>query len=86
MHDMDLRWIHLQQRNHLPSGKFRNRNHGVGPLGGIAGLSGKARAELGRGVFAGHHEEVVEGGDGAPHRDARQALVQPVEELGAART
>ena len=27
----------------------------------------------------------MEGGDGAAHRDARQALVQPVEKIGAAR-
>ena len=54
--------------------------------GGVARLRGEARAELGRGVLAGHHEEVVKGGDGAAHRDARQALVQPVEEVGAART
>ena len=48
--------------------------------GGIARLGGEARAEFRRGIFAGHHEQVVEGGDGAAQRDARQALVQPVEE------
>ena len=86
VHYVDSRRLHAQQGDHLAPGELRDRDHGIGASGGVARLGGEARAELGRGVFAGHHEEVVEGGDGAAHRDARQALIQPVEEIGAART
>ena len=53
---------------------------------GVARLGGEAGAELGRGVLAGHHEQVVERGDGAPHANTRQALIEPVEQIGASRS
>ena len=86
VHHVDLRRVHAQQGDHLAPGEFRDRDHGIGARGRVARLGGKAGAELGRGVLAGHHEEIVEGGDGAAHRDAGQALVQAVEEVGAARS
>ena len=54
-------------------GELRNRDDGVGARGGVARLRGEARAEFGGGILAGHHEQVVEGGDGAPQANARAA-------------
>ncbi len=45
----------------------------------VARLLGEAAAELRGGVVAVHDEEIVEGRDGVPHTDVRQALIQSVE-------
>ena len=57
----DAGGVDPQQRNDLALGKCRNGNNGVRPCRRIPGLGGEARAKLGSGVLAGHHEQVVKG-------------------------
>src|ERR1039457_5182115 len=85
MHHADFRWLDGKQRNHLAFGEFGDGDDEIGARGRIASLRREAEAELGRGVLTGHHEQVVEGGHGAAHGEARQALVQTVEQAGRAR-
>ncbi len=82
----DFRGFHAEQRDHRVPGERGNRDDGVRALGGVAGLGGEAGAEFRGGVLAGQHEQIVECGDGAPQGDARQALIQAMEEIGGART
>ena len=82
--DVDAGGIHAEQRNYLALGECRDGDDGVGAPGGIARLFGEARPEFRSGVFARHHEEIVEGGDGAAERQAGKPLIEAVEEGSAA--
>src|ERR1039458_7132045 len=85
MHHADLGGLDAEQGNHLAFGEFGDRDDQIGARGGIASLRGEAEAELGARVVAGHHEQVVEGSYGTAHGQARQALVEAVEQAGRAR-
>ena len=63
-------------------GELGDGDDGVAVFGGLAGLFGEARAEVGGGVVSGHDEQIVEGGDGAARRGV-DALVEGVEQVGA---
>jgi len=83
---MRQRMEHVQQalvemRNHLLAGEFRDCDHCRCPRRGIARLPGEARPEVRRGVFRGHHKQVVKGGHGAWQGCRRQALIQTVKQL-----
>ena len=62
MDDADLGWFDMQQLFHLAGGERRDSDDQVGALGGGAGLRGEAVAELGGGVVARNHEQIVKGG------------------------
>ena len=84
MHHVHAFRRHPEVRNHLLAGELANGDHRRCPRCGIARLLGEAGAEVRRGVFRGHHEQVVEGGHRAGQRQRRQALIQAVEQLRAA--
>ena len=62
--DVNARWLDAQKLLHLRGGGLRYGDDGVAVGGCLAGLLGEARAELGRRIFAGHHEQVVKSANG----------------------
>src|SRR5579871_1269474 len=75
--------LHLQQLFYLKRGESRDRDDHVRPFGGFTCLSGEPLAKFASGVFARHHEKVVKGGNSSLVPRARDALVEPVEQIGA---
>ena len=68
----------------LGGGELRDGDDAVRFGGGAAGLVGEAAAEFGRGVIAGEYEQVMKCGDGTARANGGEALVESVEEIGAA--
>ena len=80
--DVNARPLDAQQLFHLRGGMLGHGNNRVAARGRVAGLLREARAEFGRGIVAGHDEQVVEGGDGLRRRDVHP-LVKSVKQFRA---
>ena len=85
-HDVNARWLDAQKLLYLRGGGLRYGNNGVAVGGRLAGLLCEARPELGRRIFAGHHEQIVKSTNGAlrpPVKPPVETLVESVEKVGA---
>ena len=79
--DAELVFGDVEERFDLGGGKGGDAEDEIGTEGGGAGLGGEALAEIGRGVVAGHDEEVMKRGDAAARVGGGDALIQAVEEI-----
>ena len=85
MNDVNAPPLDAQQFFHLARGECRDRDDRLRLCRGLLCLRGEAPAEFGRGIISGEHEEIVESCHGMPESCPRQALIQAVEQIGAAR-
>src|SRR5437867_1565673 len=81
MHHMHRRRSDSQQSHYLAFGESRNGDDRVRAGRGVARLFGEADAKLGRGIIAGHKQQVVKGYHGAIRHAAWQALVQAMKDV-----
>ena len=80
----NARFFHAEKMFHLGRGEAGNGDDQVAALGCAAGLFGESGAKFGRGVVAGHHEQVVK----RRHRAASlcvHALIQGMKNFGGRR-
>ena len=79
-HPYPLR-LHAEHIDHLARGELRYRDDAVASGRGIPRLFREPAAELGRRVFAGQDEQVVESGHRTAQARIRQPLIQAVKEI-----
>ena len=71
----------FQELLDLRSGEVGDSDDEIASPGCVAGLGGEAGLKFGRGIIAGHDEEVVEGGDGSVGFGVN-TLIEGVEDIG----
>jgi len=81
----NARRFYTEKIAHLARGEARYSDDEIGVASGLTCLLGEAGAELGRGVFASEHKEVMEGTDHLLGGTAVEALIQRMEYIGAER-
>ena len=85
MHHPHQGRIDAQNLSDLARGEVRNRDNAIAAGGRIARLCRKPRAKLGRRVFAGQYEQIVERSNCAAQACVGQPLVQAVEQIRRSR-